>query len=117
VEIYDPATNEWSAAAPLAQPRYAFTLEQLPDGQVITVGGAHDYDNAWTESSFIREIEGYDARANRWYLAGELPQPITYAATAFLPDGRLWVSGGGAGHAVATAWADTWLITPAMTQP
>jgi len=116
-EIYDPATNRWTAAAPLSQPRYAFTLEMLPDGQVITLGGARQYDNPWNEASFVREIESYDPLADRWYIAGELPQPVTYAAAAFLPDGRLWLSGGGAGHAIAPAWADTWLITPAMTQP
>jgi len=42
---------------------------------------------------------------------GELQQPEAYAATALLPDGRLWLTGGGAGADMAKAWADSWLIT------
>jgi hypothetical protein len=38
--------------------------------------------------------------------------PVAYTADVFLPDGRLWVTGGGAGSDTAKAWAYTWLITP-----
>jgi hypothetical protein len=117
-EIYDPASNTWTSAGSLAQPRFAHLLALLPDGQVMTVGGAHEYDypigypnsHPWTASSFVQEIETYDPLSDHWYINGELPQPVTYAAAAFLPDGRLWVTGGGAGHAIVTAWAETWLI-------
>jgi hypothetical protein len=116
VEIYNPASNTWSAAAPLMQPRYAFLLALLPDSQPMAVGGARNYDHPynvpWTAASFIREIECFTPLLKRWYVAGELPQPITYAAAEYLPDGRLWLTGGGAGHAVATAWAETWILTP-----
>jgi N-acetylneuraminic acid mutarotase len=111
-EIYDPATNAWTAAASLSQPRYAHSLELLPDGQVLAVGGAREYDNSWSADSFVQEIESYDLQSDRWSIVGWLPLPVTYAAAVFLPDGRLWVTGGGAGHAIATAWAITWLITP-----
>jgi DNA-binding CsgD family transcriptional regulator/N-acetylneuraminic acid mutarotase len=116
--IYNPATNEWSAVAALAQPRFANLLVLLPKGQVMAVGGAKEYDypqnhpggSPWTISSFVREIEIYDPKLDAWHVGGEMPQPVTYAAAAWLPDGRLWVTGGGAGHAVATAWAETWMI-------
>ena len=119
-QIYDPASNSWTPADPLSQPRYANILVLLPDGQVMAVGGAHEYDypvnypnsHPWISSSFDLEIEIYDPLSDHWHVAGELPQPVTYAAAAFLPDGRLWVTGGGAGHAIATAWAETWLIKP-----
>ena len=124
-EIYDPGSNTWTAAASLAQPRYAHILASLPDGQVLAVGGAREYDypvghpngNPWTASSFLQDIECYDPGSDRWYVAGELPMPEAYAAAVFLQDGRLWLTGGGAGHAVATAWANTWLITPMSNQP
>jgi N-acetylneuraminic acid mutarotase len=116
-EIYDPATYTWTAAASLSQPRYAYNLVLLPQGQVLAVGGANNYDNPWTESSFVRDIEIYDPRSDRWFIAGKLPLPATYAADAFLPDGRLWVTGGGAGHAIVTAWSQTWLIRAISTQP
>ena len=119
-EIYDPATYTWTAAASLSQPRYAHMLALFPDGQVLAVGGAREYDypgHRWTAFSFIQDIERYDPGSDRWFIASKLPLPETYAAAAFLPDGRLWVTGGGAGHAIATAWADTWLITAKSTQP
>ena len=92
----------------------------LPNGQAIALGGAREYDfpenypngHPWTISSFIKEIEIYDPQSDRWHIAGELPQPLTYCAAAFLPDGALWVTGGGAGHAVSPAWAETWVIRP-----
>jgi N-acetylneuraminic acid mutarotase len=125
VEIYDLSTNTWTAAASLAQPRYAHLLAILPDGQVLAVGGARQYDypagyptgHPWTSTSFIQEIECYDPGADRWYGAGGLPVVEAYAAAAFFPDGRLWLTGGGAGHVLATAWAYTWLLTPVFTQP
>jgi N-acetylneuraminic acid mutarotase len=121
-EIYDPARNIWSKAASLSQPRFAFNLVPLPHGQVLAVGGAREYDypvnypnsHPWTASSFVREIESYDSRTNRWAIAGEIPEPVTYAATVFLPGGTLWLTGGGAGHAVTTAWAQTWLLEPSL---
>ena len=120
-EIYNPAANAWTAAASLAQPRYAFALEPLSDGQVIALGGAHEFDypnvQPWTASSFVQQIETYDPQLDLWYPAGTLPQPVTYAAAATLPDGSLWLTGGGAGHAVSTAWRNTWLIAPRTTQP
>ena len=33
-EIYDPASNLWTAAAPLREARYAYVLALLPNGQV-----------------------------------------------------------------------------------
>ena len=82
----------------------------LPDGQVLAVGGARDYDTRWTARSFVDEIEVYNPRANHWHIAGTLPQPGANAAAAFLPDGRLWVTGGQAGESGATFLSDTWLI-------
>ena len=124
-EVYSPETNTWTAAASLSQPRYAHMLVLLPNGQVLIVGGAREYDypighpngNPWTTASFINDIEIYDPSSNSWYIAGELLLPETYAAAAFLPDGRLWLTGGGASHDLATAWAFTWFITPIYTQP
>lgn len=112
-EIYDPATNTWTVAANLSQPRYAHLLALLPDGQVVAVGGARIYEFSSapsTADTYALAIELYDPRANRWVNAAELPLPITYAEIVTLPDGRLWVTGGGAGYDSAKAWANTWLI-------
>ena len=110
-EIYDPASNLWTAAAALAEARYAYVLALLPNGQALAVGGARDYDCCWTEGSFVRTIEVYNPLANQWRAAGELPRPGAYAAAALLPNGRLWVAGGQAGQSGATFWFYTWLIS------
>ena len=119
-EIYDPATNLWTTAASLSQPRYGHLLALLPDGQVAAVGGARIYEFSSapsTADTYALTIELYDPQTDRWTSAAELPLPITYAEIVTLPDSRLWVTGGGAGWDSAKAWADTWLLTPATTQP
>ena len=124
-EVFDPATNAWIPAAPLTEPRYAHSLLLLPDGQVLAVGGARDYDypaghtagSPWQTASFILPVECYEPGADRWYPAGALPLPETYAGIAPLTDGRFLLTGGGVGHAGASAWEYTWLLEPVPGQP
>jgi hypothetical protein len=39
-EVYEPATNAWSEAAPLRDPRYFHTATLLGDGRLLVVGGS-----------------------------------------------------------------------------
>ncbi len=94
VEIYDPASHTWTAAASMRQPRYSHFLVLLSDGQVLVLAGARDWDCCWIDGSFVPEIECYDPAADRWLLAGQLPQPRAQAAAARLVDGRIWLTGG-----------------------
>lgn len=106
-EIYDPATNTWAAAAPMATPRYAFQLQLLPDGQALAIGGARDDVCCWSEDSFVGAIERFDRETGRWAPAGSLPTPTAFAAAAPLPDGRIWLTGG---RNYGGFRANTWLI-------
>jgi hypothetical protein len=124
-ERFDPTTNAWTPAAPLAEPRYAHSLLQLPDGQVLAVGGAREYDypaghpagSPWMTTSFILPVECYEPLSDRWYSTGALPLPETYAGIALLMDGRFLLSGGGVGHAGASAWEHTLLLEPVPAEP
>lgn len=116
-EIYDPASNIWSAATSLSEARYAYVLTLLPNGLVLAVGGTRDYDGNWSEGSFVREVEVYDPRANDWQIAGEIPQPGAFAAAALFHDDRLWVTGGYADPAGATILQATWIIASSHAQP
>jgi N-acetylneuraminic acid mutarotase len=116
-EIYDPASNTWAATASLSEARHAYILTLLPNGQVLAVGGARDYDGNWSESSFVREVEAYDPKANNWQTVGEIPQPGAFAAAAQFYDGRLWVTGGYASQAGTTILQATWIIAASHIQP
>lgn len=65
-EIYDPASNTWSTTASLSEARYAYRLAQLPNGQVLAVGGTRDHDSNWNADSFVREVELYDPNTTSW---------------------------------------------------
>jgi len=112
-ELFDPATNTWTAVSSLREPRMGFALLLRADGQVLAIGGTREYsEEEWTARSLIREIESYDPALNHWHVVGRLPQAVAYATTTLLPDGRLWVAGGQGGKSSAAYWADTWMITP-----
>ncbi len=107
-EIYDPATNTWSAAKAMTQPRYSHFLFSLPNGNMVVLGGARDWECCWTSDSFVRAIDVYDPGADIWRTVAELPQPRAQAAAAALPNGCIWLSGGR--WLYTTHAADSWLI-------
>jgi N-acetylneuraminic acid mutarotase len=112
-EIYDPATNTWSAAMAMSQPRYSHFVFSLPNGEVVVVAGARDWECCWTGDSFVRAVEVYDLAADAWRIVADLPQPRAQAAAAATPDGCIWLSGGR--WLYTTHAADSWLVCP--TQP
>lgn len=109
-EIYDPATNTWSAATAMAQPRYSHFLFSLPNGEAVVIGGAREGECCWAGDSFVRAVEVYDPAADRWRVVVELPQPRAQAAAALMPNGCVWLSGGR--WLYTTHAADSWLICP-----
>jgi N-acetylneuraminic acid mutarotase len=115
-EVYDPISNKWTAVPPLSQPRYAFSLVSTPDGHVLAIGGSREHENYFKASSFIREIESYDWRANRWSVAGYLPQPEAFATASLLMDGRVWMTGGMSGERGEDFSSGTLFLTPSLVQ-
>lgn len=108
VEIYNPATNTWSAAKAMAQPRYSHFLFTLPTGKAVVLAGARDWECCWTGDSFVRAVEVYDPTADSWRVVADLPQPRAQAAAALMPNGCIWLSGGR--WLYTTHAADSWLI-------
>ena len=113
-EIYDPASNTWTAAAALAQARYSHILILLPDGQVLAIAGTRNYENQWTSNSFVREIERYDPVTNTWRTVGDLSEPRAWATATLLTDGRVWLADG---RNDTTYFSDSWLIGPRSPVP
>src|SRR6185295_12866145 len=52
-EIYDPATDSWSATAPMTTPRVGQTMTLLHDGRVLVAGGTPGEPEAKVTSAEI----------------------------------------------------------------
>jgi hypothetical protein len=92
VEIYDPATNVWTVAAPMQEARIEPALALLPDGRVLAAGG-HRFTDAHPDD--LREAEVYDPAADTWARTADLRLPRGEGNTVeTLPDGRPMVIGG-----------------------
>jgi N-acetylneuraminic acid mutarotase len=86
VDIFDPATNTFSATGSLHQARHDHTATLLPDGRVLVVGG---YAGSW-----LRSAEIYDPATGQWTLTQPVfPHGVTHTAT-LLKDGSVLVVAG-----------------------
>jgi hypothetical protein len=66
---YHPSTDTWATVeAPSVARRPRYTLPS-PNG-VVVVG-------AWSDDGAVRDIERYDADADRWTTTGQLPEGVT----------------------------------------
>jgi hypothetical protein len=88
-EIYDPAANTWTLAAPMTAARSHHTATLLPDGKVLVVGG----ENLLYLVEPTAEI--YDPAVNAW--SAPRAQPVAersqHTAT-LLPSGLVLIAGG-----------------------
>jgi N-acetylneuraminic acid mutarotase len=86
-EIYDPATNTWSAAGTLATARYAHTATLLPSGKVLVAGG-------YSDGNILSSAELYDPASNTWSVAGTMAAARGQHTATLLPSGKVLVAGG-----------------------
>jgi hypothetical protein len=93
-EIYDPAANTWTPAAPTTVAWNLHFAVLLRNGRVLVTGG--DAPSAPER----RRTEIYDPGAGTWSLAGDMAVDRGIASGTLLPDGRVLAAGG---NAVSTA--------------
>jgi N-acetylneuraminic acid mutarotase len=94
-ELYDPATNTWSTAAPMIESRTRHTATLLRDGRVLVVGGLTvTLQDGGLFPSELTSAEIYDPKADRWSLTAPTGEHRLGQTATRLPDGRVLVAGG-----------------------
>jgi len=91
VEVYDPSTDTWSAAADLPTPRWGLSLIAV-SGRLVAVGGSTSTPG-WPGMTAVTEI--YDPATNQWTSGPPLPEP-RIGASGFAIGGIVYV------------WAGSW---------
>ncbi|MEM7374549.1 MAG: kelch repeat-containing protein [Bacteroidota bacterium] len=84
-ELYDPATEMWTQATEMLQPRTQFTSVVLDDGRVMAIGGS----NGTAETN---TCEIYDPSTNSWSFTDTLAVNTSFASSVKLPDGRVMMT-------------------------
>ncbi len=97
VELYDPATNQWTFGASPRVRRSMCEVVYLPDGTILCAGGKKEDDsatftNAWGQT---RAVDLYNPRQNKWRALNDMANAREYhAITLLLPDGRVVTTAG-----------------------
>lgn len=98
VEVYDPLSGSWSAAAPMTTARRLHTATLLQSGKVLVAGG---YDSNLATSA----AELYDPATGMWTATGSMGTPRAFHTATLLQTGEVLVVGGfpGTGRVLSTA--------------
>jgi beta-lactam-binding protein with PASTA domain len=88
VDIFDPNTQAWIRAQPMAFKRWYPTATRLPDGRILSVSGSRN-----SLSDVVNVPEVYDPATDTWTTLTAATNPIPlYPFLFVLPDGRvIWV--------------------------
>ncbi len=111
-ELYDPATNSWSAAGTLGAARRYQTANLLPSGKVLVAGGLQESPSVDPPS--LASAELYDLATNTWAASASMRVGRLGCTPTVLPSGKVLAAGGsGTGDAMVSAEiydprTDTW---------
>ena len=86
-ELFDPATQSFSATGSMAVPRLQFTATLLRNGKVLVAGGINGTDNPATS-------ELYDPATGSFVATGTMITPRASHVATLLSDGRVLFAGG-----------------------
>jgi len=87
VDVYDPATESWSQAAPLPTPRRDPFVVVWCD-RILVIGGFAHPSGPWLET-----VEAYDPDTDSWQQLNPLPEARGWGGAAVL-DGTIYLLGG-----------------------
>lgn len=115
VEVYDPATDSWTLAAPMPRAVTNHAAVAL-DGKIYVIGGQEEF------LPMSDAVQEYDPTTQSWTLRNSMPTPREGSGAAVL-DGRIVVVGGSSGGMdVATVEAydpsaDSWAALAPLAEP
>ncbi|MFJ5262268.1 Kelch repeat-containing protein [Streptomyces sp. NPDC088387] len=91
-ELFDPATDEWTTAAPMTDARCGHPAVLLQDGRVLAVGGLCGTGRTIGTGQGFCEL--YDPVADTWTPTGSLRVPRRDHRATLLADGTVLTTGG-----------------------
>lgn len=93
VEIFDPETEVWTAAAPMPIRREAFQMLMLNDGRILAMGGlgGAPENSAW---AILSDCHVYDPATDIWTAIPSMYTSRTSFTATLLDDNRVLVAGG-----------------------
>jgi hypothetical protein len=90
-ELYDPGTDQWSAAGSMSTSRVGHTATVLPNGKVLVVGGV---PIGMSGVSVSASADLYDPATNTWSAAGSTSVGRSQPTATLLLSGKVLVAGG-----------------------
>jgi hypothetical protein len=109
-EVYDSATDRWSARSPLPYLQGHDAPVLLPDGRVLFTGGEDNRGYTPGSRGILRAAQVYDPVADSWTPVAPMGTARHHHPAALLADGTVLVAGGdvssGSGGPTPTATAE-----------
>ena len=102
-DVFDPATDRFSATEPMVVIQQNATATSLGNGRVLLIGGS-EWDPVRQVAAITDAVQIFDPRTGSFTLAGRLPTPRILHTAVPLNDGDVLVMGG---TTVSTAGATT----------
>jgi hypothetical protein len=93
-EVYDPATNSFSATGTMGTPRYAHTATLLPNGKVLIAGGISTANVGTYTENVLLTAELYDPATGAFTPTGSLGTARGGHTATLLANGNVLVAGG-----------------------
>lgn len=85
----------WQPTGGMAFARSFLNLTNLPDGTVLATGGGTD-KSGFVDANAVLQAEAWDPSSGAWSTYAAMTAPRLYHSVAvLLPDGRVYVAGGG----------------------
>ena len=117
-EIYDPATDTWTAGPKLKVWRWKHTQTLLPDDRVLITGGTDDLTQ-------LEKVSVYNPATNEISAVAPMGEGRSNHAAVLLEDGRVLVAGGGkreledgiTSTEIYDPATDTWTFVGRLSEP